>query len=458
MNRAARRTVGLHRLGALWNEVRDSLWFIPTLLTLGAALLAFLMVEVDSRDVLPEGTDLIWLHTGSSDAARGVLTAIASGLITVTGVVFSVTIVALQLASSQYTPRVLRNFVADRPSQLVLGVFIGTFTYALLVLRVVRGEEPVALEDGEYFIPHLSITVALVLTLVSIACLIYFINHMARSIQAAVILARVTRDTLKTMERLVPERVGEPAHEDVESVMPRAQGTIVTHVGSGYVQAIDPDVLTDLLDRDALTIRLDRHVGEFLLPGAGLATVWPASLSQEGDVARAIRKAYVVGSERTQYMDVEHGVIELVDMAVKALSPSINDPTTAVLCMDRITEVLLALALRSPAGRVRRGKGHRGVLILPVTQFERMTNTALDPIRHFGAGNPRFTMAMLDRLGELGLLLPAEARSAVARHAAAALREARRRIEEPVDLKRVEEAAARALRALDVADAVAAPL
>jgi uncharacterized membrane protein len=444
--------VGLKRLGALWNEVRDSLWFLPSLLTLGAALLAFLMVELDSQELLPDRIEPIWLYTGSSAGARGVLTAIASGIITVTGVVFSVTIVALQLASTQYTPRVLRNFAADRPSQIVLGVFIGTFTYALLVLRVVRGEDPVALDEAEYFIPHLSIVVAVVLTLISIACLIFFINHLARSIQASVILERVTRETLNTMERLVPERVGDPSDEDAEAATPRAQGAVVTSRESGYVQAIDPEALSDLLRRDPFTIRLDRDVGDFVLPGAGLATVWPATVSDDDDVARSIRNAYVLGAERTHYMDVEHGVIELVDIAVKALSPSINDPTTAVLCVDRLAEVLLALARHTPPGRVRRNGQGGGVLILPTTEFERMTDTALDPIRHFGANNPRVAIAMLDRLTELASLLPEPAKQPVARQVAATMRGARREIAEPADVQRVEAAGDRALRASGVKD------
>jgi uncharacterized membrane protein len=451
-NMHPRRNVGLKRLGALWTEVRDSLWFFPALLTLGAAVLAFLMVELDTRDVLPDRTEPIWLYTGSSAGARGVLTAIASGLITVTGVVFSVTIVALQLASSQYTPRVLRNFAADRPSQLVLGVFIGTFTYALLVLRVVRGEDPVALDEADYFVPHLAIVVAVVLTLVSIACLIFFIDHLARSIQASVILERVTRDTLRTMERLVPEQVGDASERDVEAATPRAQAAVVTTRESGYVQAIDPDALSDLLAHDALTIRLDREVGEFVLPGAGLATVWPATISDDGDVARSIRRAYVLGMERTHYLDVEHGVIELVDIAVKTLSPAVNDPTTAVLCVDRLAEVLLALARRAPPGRVRRSSERGGVLILPSTQFDRVTDTALDPLRHFGADNPRFAIAMLDRLRDLATLLPEEAKPPVARQVTITLDEARRRIDQPADLQQVEAAGARALRALGVSD------
>jgi uncharacterized membrane protein len=169
-------------------------------------------------------------------------------------------------------------------------------------------------------------------------------------------------------------------------------------------------------------------------------------------VARSIRNAYVLGAERTHYMDVEHGVIELVDIAVKALSPSINDPTTAVLCVDRLAEVLLALARHTPPGRVRRNGQGGGVLILPTTEFERMTDTALDPIRHFGANNPRVAIAMLDRLTELASLLPEPAKQPVARQVAATMRGARREIAEPADVQRVEAAGDRALRASGVKD------
>lgn len=442
----------------MWNELRGSLWFLPALLTLGGVVLAFVMVEVDSRGLLPEGTEPVWLYTGSSDGARGVLSGIASGLITVTGVVFSVTIVALQLASTQYTPRVLRNFTADRASQLVLGVFIGTFTYALLLLRVVRGEDPTAMEDAEHFIPHLGIVVAVLLALVSIGFLIFFIDHLARSIQASNIIQRVTRDTLRTMERLVPGRFGVEADDEVEAVTPRGQGSIVTAAEGGYVQALDHDAMASLLEHEAVTIRMERHVGDHILPGAALATVWPAVGSDaanptepEEPLVRQIRAAYLLGPERTPFMDLEHGVIELVDIAVKALSPSINDPTTAVLCVDRLTEVLLAFARHEPAGRVRRRDGGGGILILQRTEFEHLADRALDQIRHFGVGNPQFAVSLLERLGDLGEVIPAAHRQPLARQAAAVLRDARRQVDAEGDIRHVEEAAARALNALQAA-------
>jgi uncharacterized membrane protein len=444
--------VGLNKLATIWSGIRDSLWFLPGLLTLLGVALAFFLVELDARGILPEGADPVWLYTGSSDGARGVLTAIASGLITVTGVVFSVTIVALQLASTQYTPRVLRNFTADRASQVVLGVFIGTFTYALLVLRVVRGDDPTALENADPFIPHLSIVVAVFLSLVSIGFLIFFIDHLARSIQASTILHRVTGETLRTMERLVPGRFGEPAGDDPDEATPAGQGTLITARESGYVQAIDHEAVSKLLRRDAITIRMERHVGEHVLAGSALATVWPALGGADGDdhpVSRNVREAYLLGPERTPVMDVEHGVIELVDIALKALSPSVNDPTTAVLCLDRLTEVLLAFARHEPAGRVRRHDGGGGTLILRRTEFDHLTDMALDQIRHFGVGNPRFAIAMLDRLTELGEVIPTTHRRTLARHAAEVLRSAQRRVEEESDRQRIEDSGARALARLN---------
>jgi uncharacterized membrane protein len=441
----------VNKLTTFWHEVRDSLWFTPALLTLAGALLAVVMVEIDHREILPDADDLIWLHTGSADGAREVVSAIAAGLITVTGVVFSVTIVALQLASTQYTPRVLRNFTSDRPNQVVLGVFIGTFTYALLVLRVVRGDEPVAVETGDYFIPHLAVAVAVLLTLVSIGFLIFFINHLARSIQATHILERVKEETLQVMERRVPEQLGVPADDDVDSATPAGQGTIVAARGSGYIQAIDQEAVFKLPERSTFTVRLERDVGEFVLPGTTLATVWPA-VGDDGDAAGAIRESFVLGPERTPYMDVERGVIELVDIALKGLSPSVNDPTTATLSLDRLAEVLLAFAQHDVPGRVRRKEGNGCCLIVRRTEFDRLADVALDQIRHFGVGNPRFAMTMLNRLGELGRVLPADRKQPIARHAAAVLRDAHRRIDEPADLRMVEIAAGQALASLGVGE------
>lgn len=458
--------MGLDNLTALWHRVRDSLWFIPGLLTLAAIVLAVVTIEIDVADVLPSAPAGVWLFSGTASGARGVLTAIASGFITVTGVVFSITIVALQLASTQFSPRILRNFTADRANQLVLGIFIATFTYALLVLRVVRGEQdgvtPEDIERGtaageslSAFVPHLSVTVAVVLALVGIGFLIYFIDHAARSVQASVIIDRVANDALRTLHRRLPERLGEAGEAGIESATPDAQGTVITSTRSGYIQGVNEEDLMDLLHDGNLTIRMEVQVGDYLLPGGALATVWPAGSATRRDLEGSIRSAFLLGRERTNHLDLELGLIELADMAVKALSPSVNDPTTAILCVDRIAEVLLEAGRRESPGHVRRAPGttgNGGILILPRVRFESLVNTALDEIRHYGVENPRFAFTFLARLGDLGHLLPHDRRAPVARHAAALLRTARKVIRDEGDLRRVEAAGEEALLALGAAE------
>lgn len=451
--------MGLDRLTAFWNRVRDSLWFLPGVLTLGAVILAVITIEIDVRDVLPEAPAGVWLFSGTASGARGVLTAIASGFITVTGVVFSITIVALQLASTQFTPRILRNFTADRANQMVLGIFIATFTYSLLVLRVVRGKDDgvtpgdveQAAESGqglEAFVPHLSVTVAVVLAIVGIGFLIFFIDHAARSVQASVIIDRVTKDALKTLDRRLPERVGESSEMVAEEATPEAQGEVITSVRSGYVQGVDEDELMKLLHANGITIRMEPRVGDYLLPGGALATVWPAGSATSGSVEESIRSAFVIGHERTNHLDIELGIIELADMAVKALSPGVNDPTTAVLCLDRLAELLLAAGQREPPSRVRRAQEGSGTLILPRVRFESLVETGLDEIRHYGVENPRFAVTFLKRMGDLGKLLPHDRRRPVARQVAALLRSARETITEPADLREVEATGEQALEAL----------
>lgn len=467
--------MGLDKLTALWNRIRDSLWFFPGVLTLAAAGLALVTIQLDVMGVLPDAPAGVWLFSGTASGARGVLTAIASGFITVTGVVFSVTIVAIQLASTQFTPRILRNFTADRANQLVLGVFIGTFTYALLVLRVVRGEQdgpaagvtpsdlPGAGDGGaapaaaaatiDAFVPNLSVTVAVALALVSIGFLIFFIDHAARSVQASVIIDRVTGETLRTLHRLLPDTVGVPADDDADAAIPAGQGDLVLARDSGYLQGVDQDALFRIIGEKGLVIRMEPQVGDFLLPGSPLATVWPATAPHDDATADAIRGAFLTGPQRTPHADPELGIIELVDIAVKALSPGINDPTTATLCVDRLAEVLLALARRETRNRVRRNPDDGGVLVLPGVDFDRLVRSAFDQIRHYGVENPHFAATLLRRLGELGTLVPPGRRPPIAREAAAALRLARDRIREPADLRRVENEAELALRRLGVGDA-----
>jgi uncharacterized membrane protein len=463
----------MQKIKAVWANIQDSLWFFPALLSLGSVVAAVLVVRFD--DALAELTgldpnDFWWLFGGGSEAARTILDVIAGSIITVTGVTFSVVIVALQLTSSQFTPRVLRTFTADRGNQLVLGVFIATFAYTLMVQRAIRSSN----DEQEAVVPAFAISLAIVLVLVSLGFLIYFIDHTTRSIQASVIIDNVTRDTRRGLERLFESedalrrdqddgRRGArrvPASEAVVALYEGAGEDDPDRTGrrgdclrigldaSGYVQAVDEEGLFELADEHDLYLEIESGIGDFVLPGESVLSVWPADRVGD-DLSAALRRAYHLGLERTPHQDVELGMIELVDIAVKAMSPSVNDPTTAISALDRISELLVLLGRRTALECERRNGEGRPCLLARRPTFARSVTLTFDQIRHHSADNPAVMSKMLDRLGDIGVLSRSEHRPRVLKAIDVALRHAAREIAEPADLATVERAAAKAKRRIE---------
>lgn len=433
------------KLAALWVAVRDSLWFVPALVTLAAIVLAFLSLEVDRLVGPDERAQHSLLFGGGAESARGVLGAIATGIITVTGVTFSVTIIALQLASSQFTPRVLRNFTADRGNQLVLGVLIGTFTFALLVQRAVRGEA----EGVEAFIPSVSVTIAVGLTLLSIGFFIFFIDHLARSIQASVLIDRVTADALDLVDRLFPAPLGRPASEEGADGrrVPAGPPAQIAADAAGYLQVVDEQALFHHADNHAATVRMEVRIGEFLLPGAALASVWPAEAADE-ELTRRIRSAFVLGVERNLRQDLELAIVELVDIAIKGLSPSVNDPTTAMNCIDRLGQVLLALSHRESPPRWRTDERGRLRFLARRPEFQRIAELAFNQIRHFGAGQPAVAARTIHTLGRTAELARTEHRDALIELSESVVHASRQSVADPHGLRiigRAQEEAGSAL-------------
>ncbi len=423
------------RLSSWWYDLQDSLWFLPAVITGIAIALALGMVRLDEALLLDRRTGSSWLFGGGAEGARGVLSAIAGTMITVTGVVFSITIVALQLASAQFTPRILRTFTGDRGNQVVLGAFIGTFTYALLVLRSVR----TASSDAVTFVPAASVTLAIVLVLVSMGLLIYYIHHVASSIRASVIIDRAARDTLGLVDELYPADSGRPTQR--LSPRPLEAPGVVHTTASGYVQHIDQDALVSLVEEQGIVVRLEPLVGEFVLPGAVLASVWPTDKLDES-LAQAIRVTVVLGSERTLQADVELGIRQLADVAIKSLSPGINDPTTATICIDRLGEVLVRLAHKGNPEEVHTGKDGGGNLILPRPSFARLVAVAFDQLRHYRTGDPAVAEHLVEVLGRMVSLVPPERRPPLVRQARLVLQASRDQGSIPSDLKRLDEAGA----------------
>lgn len=431
------------KLGILWEQLGTSLWFLPSVMTLGALALAAATVALDTSLQVSRGSDLYLAFGGGVGGARGILGAIVSTMITVTGVIFSITIVALQLASSQFTPRVLRNFMADRISQVVLGMFIGTFTYALLVLRTVRS--PV--EDGTAFVPSMSVGVAMLLALLSIGFLIVYIHHSARSIQVPVILSRAVSETTSLIDRLFPETVGEPSPPP--SDRPAGVSTVVTTSESGYLQAVDEDGIITIPGERQLVIWMEPRVGEFVLPGAPLATVWPAE-AIDCETIRAIRQAFILGQERTLQQDVELGFRQIIDIAVRALSPGVNDPTTAESCLDRLAEILVRLGNRRMPRPSRTGANGRITFVARETTFERIAESCLQPLRHYGIEDAAFAGHLLRTVGRVGALVPPDRRVTLAKLAREILDDAIATLDRPEDQRRVRDVALVALASLDV--------
>ena len=431
------------RLKTRWLALHQSLWFIPALLTATSAALAVGLIEVDSR-LHANGrlADLYFGFGGGAEGARGVLDAISGTMITVTGVVFSLTIIALQLASSQFTPRVLRTFTSDRANQVVLGFFIGTFTYSLLVQRTVRS----GTEGGPAFVPSVAVSGAIALALVSIGFLIFYINHTALSIQAAVIVDRVTRDTTHLVQELFPEPMGSPA-PSAGLVLPAAAPATISAEMAGYLQAVDSDTLFDLSQEGNLTVRMEPYIGDFLLTGAPLASVWPAN-AVDDHVIRRIRQAFVTGPERTLQEDMELGIRQLADIAVRALSPGINDPTTATMCIDRLAEVLVNLGTRRPPDKLRRDETGRVCFVARVTTFDRAVSLSFEQIRHYGSGDATVVAHLLGTLGRIGALVHYELHAALVGQIGATLDEATATITAPLDVARARAAGEHALALL----------
>lgn len=432
----ARRTV-VTRFEKTWAEVRTSLWFLPSLMVLGAILLAVGTIRLDHATAGWAYGEAWWVLGGGAEGVRSVLSAIAGGIMTVTGVAFSVTIVALQQASSQFTPRVLRRFTSDRVNHVVLGVLIGTFTYAILVHRAVRSANDGAAE----FVPRISATLALVLALASLVALIVFISHVATVIQASEIIDRITRETRAQIARLFPERVGEPvAAREVDTVRDRAQGRVIVASESGYLQAVDEEALLDLAGRERFAVEMAVGIGEFVLRGAPLAWAWPMEAVDESRAA-AVREAFVLGRERTTYQDVEFGLIELMDIAVRALSSSYNDATTAMICIDRLSELLAELGNREPPARVRTDAEGRLLIVARRTTFARAVEVAFDQIRVHGTANPGVARRMLEALERVAERIPPHLHGPLALEARQVLRATKQRVGDRVDLELVRRAA-----------------
>jgi uncharacterized membrane protein len=379
----------MNRFRALWWRVSGSLWFVPALLLLGAVGAAVGLVEAEGL----VGARLVqnWprLFGAGAEGARAMLSAIASSMITVAGVVFSVTLVALSLAASQYSPRVLRTFMSDRPTQVVLGVFVSVFAYCLIVLRTIRSgaQDP--------FVPSLAVLGGIALAFVAIGFLVFFIHHLATAIEVSTIITRISNATLSAMRNIFADRAQAPDMEgSVSSQLERiSDWTPVASRATGYVISVEYEGLERYALRHDRTVRMDRGIGEFAVRGQQLASLSGRDAIDDAD-AEELNACYSMDRERTLEQDPAFGMQQIVDIALKALSPGMNDETTAIMCIDRLAEILVEAARRriEPRHRMRDG---RLAVVVAGRDFAQLVDLCTGAIRDAAAGKRRVLMRLI---------------------------------------------------------------
>jgi uncharacterized membrane protein len=411
----------------LRESLRTSLWFIPAVCVVLAIATAMLTGWIDDRvDAgFPSGV----LFSSSPESARSFLTTISASMITFTGLVFSITIVVLQLASGQFSPRVLRTFLRDRLSQLSLGIFVATFTYSLVVLRHVRSAGEV--EGLGASIPRISTATAFVLVLVSVGFFIYYINHMAQSIRVSHIIASVGHETRKLFTVIYDHADVTPASlEDHPSGEPDGR---VRAPETGVVLAFDRDGLVAVAAEHGGVIEIIPKMGDFIPRGAVLYETYGFTVADD-DLLEHVD----LGTERTMQQDPAFGFRQLVDIAERALSPAINDPTTAVQALDQIHDLLRNIApLEFPNGERRDASGALRV-VFRVMSWEEYVDLAVDEIRHFGARSIQVVKRLRSMLFDLKTVALPE-RQAVLEEQLALIDEAvTRQFPDPPDVDRAK--------------------
>jgi len=380
------------------DRLRSSLWFVPAIFGVGAVVLAVVMVRLDRST---ESATIVGFG-GGPESARSVLSTVAASTITFAGLVFSITVLALQLASGQFSPRVLRTFLRDRAGKVTLGITIGTFTYSLLVLQSVRSE---ASRGGE-FVPSLAVSASLLFAIVAVGAFIQYIHHISQSIQASRILDAVAEETTEAIARLSQREPGAPPPTSVSWIATCA----VSH--DGVVVRADEPALVDLAAANGCMFELVPAVGDSIADGMPLIRT-TATIS--GAAAREAVRAIDVAPERTMQQDVAFGLRQLVDVAERALSPGVNDPTTAVQAIDRIHAALRRLATVPLGQRWVADQEAQPRLSIREPAWDDLVSLGFDEIRRSGEGSLQVSRRLRAALDDLLSVATGERRRAIER-------------------------------------------
>jgi uncharacterized membrane protein len=380
------------------DALRTNLWVVPTVEVVAAFGLFIATYELDQAAYHGDFSMPSWVNNGSADAARQILTAIAAAVITVVGLVFSITIVALTLTSTQFGPRMLRNFIRDLGTQVTLGTFVATFVYAVLSLGSISHG------SRRDFVPHLSITIALLLVLASLGVLIFFIHHVAKSIQLPEVIASIAAELAVAIDaeaitsgELSSFEAG-PSPVELRHRLDEA-GTDIPAPRSGYLQFVAYDVLVGIAADSGAVIRLHYRPGHFVVEGLPLATVWPGQAADT--VRRNLERAHFTGPHRTLAQDLAFAIDQLVEIAIRALSPAVNDTFTAMTCVDWLSDGLCKITANWNPRLVQRDRQGYVRIIAADVRYERFVERAFDKIRQSSKAMPAIMIRQLDALAKI---------------------------------------------------------
>ena len=378
----------MDKLSGSWRRVFDRFWFVPAVCVLAAVVLAQSVVAVDRW--LPEDLDspwIAWVYAVGIDGSRSMLSAIGGSMLGVAATAFSITISVIATASSTYGPRLVRNFMADRGNQVVLGVLVSTFIYALLVLRTIRS----ASDDlAQPFVPHLAVNLGVLLAVADVALIVYFIHHIADSVQVDTLVHGARRRLLDVIERWHPEETPE---ELVRTAGRRSGGGEVRAGSVGYVVGVDYERLRDHAAAGDVVLELVPRVGDHVLAEEPLVRVWPAH--RAGELADRLRRCVRVGDSRSALQDVRFAEQQVVELAVRALSPSTNDPYTAVNAVEEVASGIVAAVARPLPGNTVVVDGvHR--LRYGTVGVEEIVDMPFDQIGPHATGHVSVLLALVD--------------------------------------------------------------
>jgi len=424
----------MKKLLFFYRELMATFWFVPVLIIGLSVILSIALVYLDSTLILPQEGWIALFLVNSFDSARSILSTISGAMIGVAGTVFSVTLVVLTLASSQFGPRLIKNFMYVRLNQIVLGSYVATYLYCLLVLN--------AIKDGSVytFIPSISILAAILAAVVNIILLIIFIHQIAVSIQADKVIADISDFISQQVKTLFPERMGEEKEEDKDIdtskvISEYKKSVSIKSPKNGYLQYIDSEALMEVVTKKNALLTLNHRPGGYLVQGLDLG-VLHSNESWEKNEIEIIFDQFVIGKIKTYQQDLEFSIHQMVEIAVRALSPGVNDPYTAIACIDNLTATLCHLAQVKFPSKYRHDEEGKLRIIADVVNFEGVLDAAFNQIRQFSGGSTAVIIRLMEALIVIhGFTTKEKHKKAVIKHTEMVLNIGKQTIQEENDIQ-----------------------